>query len=665
MAEQPNSYSGPSDKDPMVVFVEKEFLRYEKYHQERFNMAKEIVDQWENKPPRKDFDWMNAVHVPITFASEQTITPRVFAAIFPTDTPIDVVVYGDQTTEEQGIKIKTALMQKFKQANVQNECLTPLTQNTLLGTGYVEAPYLYRKGWVIDSKGNRSYEVVERRPDCKGVNFFEMFPHPAKMRMDDSLPLIRRRYVDAEYIKSMASMPEAKLENLQDALDSESSVPMSTEHQAGMEKRKREEYELLEYWGPWDESYEQDNKVVKKQAVPYWIQIINRKVLIRGIANPYNFQHPPYCKFNFFPPIKPGWFGVGIGQAGKPTQERLNKLVNQRLDNVDLILNKQGCYNGADPLINVKKLQVSKPGLWHKVSDTVTSLKWMDMPDVTSSSYKEEELAKSDYREATGASAPLMPTETPHETASGINLLQGAAGVRFRPILQKIENDLIAELAQIFLSHLQQFMLVPEWMKLVSDDGQAQPILITPQDLIAKTDIICTGVSESLNKETQIGQLLRFKEVSVNDQTVNQAEINKKIAELMGFKDIHKFIVNQQPVQVGAGLPSPEEQMIIQKRLAEGATPQQIHLELLGQQPGPEAGMPNMNAFVSSQAGMTNPAPSGGAPSPGGQPMPQQGMVPPPMGRRPAPAGQRPGAGMPVQLPMTHIGRGPRQVVRK
>lgn len=624
-------------KDPMVEFVEKEFIRYEKALKDRFNEAHEIVEHWENKPPRKDYDWMNAVHVPITFASEQTITPRVFAAVFPTDTPIDVVVYGDQTTEEQGIKIKTALQHKFKQANVQNECLTPLTQNTLLGTGYVEAPYLYRKGWVIDPKtGTRSFTVIERRPDCKSVNFFEIFPHPAKMRMNDGLGLIRRRYVDAEYIKALAASPEGKLENLQAALDSDSVLPTMTTQGAGEvriagDHLKREDYELLEYWGPWDESYTEDNKVVKKQAVPYWIQVINRRVLVRGIPNPYNFQHPPYCKFNFFPPHKPSWFGVGIGQAGKPTQERLNKIVNQRLDNVDLILNKQGCYNGNDPNINVKKLQVSKPGLWHNVSDTATSLKWMDTPDVTSSSYKEEELAKADYRDATGASAPLMPTESPHETASGINLLQGAAGVRFRPILQKIENDLVAELAQIFLSHLQQFMMLPEWMKLVTDDGQASPILIKPEDLQAKAQIICTGVSESLNKETQIGQLLRFKEVSVNDQTVNQAEINKKIAELMGFKDIHKFIVNQKPAVMGAGLPSPEEQMVIQRRLAEGATPQQIQMEIAGQVPAsPTAGLPSMNSAIASNVGMTNPVPAGGQqmPAPPGPP-PGFGVRPP------------------------------------
>lgn len=614
--------------DPMVTFCVGEFERYEKALSDRFRTAQEIVDHWNNVPEKKSYDWMNSVHVPITFASEQTITPRIFAALFPTDAPIDICVYGE-TTEEQGIRIKTALQHNFKLADVQGESIQALTQNTLLGTGYVEAPYLYRKGWQMDKTGNRYFTVIERRPDCKSVNYFEMFPHPAKIQMDDGLPLVRRRYCDAEYLKAMASNPDGKFEKLQEALNSE--MKETRADGVTVDSRKREEYELLEYWGPWDDSYKKDDEVVKRQAVPYWIIVVNRTVCVRGIPNPYNFQHPPYAKFNLFPPDKPGWFGVGIGQAGKPTQERLNKIVNQRLDNVDLVLNKQGCYNGNDPLINTKKLQISRPGNWHKVSDTVSSLKWMDTPDVTASSYKEEELAKADYREATGASAPLMPTDqNQHETASGINLLQGAAGIRFRPVLKKMETDLISSVAFMFLSHLQQFMVLPEWMRMVTDDGQASPILIKPEDLQAKAQVIPTGISETLNKETQIGQLLRFKEVSVNDPTINQAEINKEIAKLMGFKNIHKFIVVQQPIRMGGGMPSAEEQMIIQKRLAEGASPEQIKLELLGQAP---------NANPSSQA---------------------QGPAQP----NPAPRGITPGHGMPVQPPMVHAGPGPRQLVR-
>ena len=613
--------------DPMVKFVVEEFERYEKYHFDRFNLAASIIDQWNNVPPPKSFDWMNNVHCPITFAAEQTITPRIFSAIFPNEAPVDVQVAND-ATEEQGIKIKDTLKHYYRLADVQGECLPSMTQNTLIGTGYVEAPYLYRKAWQVDRDGNRYKAVVDRRPDCKSVNFFEMYPHPAKLRMNDELPLIRRRFCDAEFLKLLDSDPNSKFENLKAALNSESVRSRSTtlldSSGSFMDVKKRDEYELLEYWGGWDVSYIKDDKVVTKQAVPYWIIIVNRSVKVRATQNPYNFQHPPYAKFNLFPESVPSWFGLGIGAAGKPTQERINKIVNQRLDNVDLVLNKQGCYNGNDPLIKVKKLQVSKPGAWHMVSDTVSSLRWIDTPDVTASSYKEEEIAKADYREATGAVVPLMPAESgQHETASGINLLQGAAGIRFRPILRKIEKDLISNVSMMFLSHLQQFMVLPEWIRVITDDGHTSPILIKPEDLQAKVYIVPTGISETLNKEVQIGQLLRYKEVSANDPTINQAELNRRIADLMGFKDIHKIVINQQPVRVGPGQLPGNVQQYIQQRLAEGASEEQIMLEVVGQMPPLEEG---------------NMAPLGGGGGGNSGPQPMKG--------------QTPELGMPVQNPM-------------
>jgi len=625
---KPNGNTPKSEsKDPMVKFVSEEMVRYEQFHSDRYEDAMNVIDQWQNIPPKKTYDWMNNVHCPITFASEQTITPRIFSAIFPNDAPVDVLTFND-ATPEQGIMIKGTLQHHYKLADVQGECLPAMTQNTLIGTGYVEVPYLYRKAWQVNRMGERYLAVVDRRPDCKAVNFFEMYPHPAKLYMNDGLPLIRRRYCDAEFLKRLAESPDAKFENLKEALDSDSTVSQASvilDSKGGsLDVKKREEYELLEYWGTWDDSYkEKDDKVVTRKAIPYWITIVNRSVKVRGIPNPYNFQHPPYAKFTLFPEAYPSWFGVGIGNAGKPTQDRINKIINQRLDNVDLVLNKQGVYNGMDTMINVKKLQLSRPGQWHKVSDTVTSIKWMDIPDVTASSYKEEELAKADYREATGASAPLMPTEQNQtETAAGINLLQGAAGIRFRPILRKMEKDLISSISMMFLSHLQQFMVLPEWIKITSDDGKVQPVLVKPEDLQAKVQIIPTGISETLNKEVQIGQLLRFKEVSANDPTINMAEINLRVAELMGFKDIHKIIVKQQPVIAGPGQMAPETQQYIQKRLAEGASPEQIKMEVLGQMPGPMQGRP--------------PSPPQGAPM----------------------RGQTPEAGQPVQRPMAPMGAG-------
>lgn len=582
MAKQ-KSVSTP--KDPMVDYVVGEFQRYESFHRERFEKSLKILNHWKNKAPKREETWQNAVHVPVTVEAEQTITPRIFTALFPTDAPIDVQVEGD-APEEQGIRIKSILQHYFRVANVQGESSTCLTQNTLFGTGYMEVGSWYvKRGWQVDEATQIRYNtILEYRPDAKTVDYFEMFPHPAKMRMDDPLPLIRRRFIDAETLKSIGENPNFNMSNLTAALASEPPVRSGKQNFNTIHK----EYEILDYWGPWDESYQKDGETKTKKAVPYWIIIINRTIKIRSMPNPYNHQMPPFCKTQLFTNPEPSWFGVGTGEVGLSCQERLNKIVNQRLDNVDLVLNKQGCYNGNDQLINTKKLRISKPGQWHKVSDTVASLRWMDTPDVTSSSYKEEELAKQDFREATGATAHLMPGEPSeqHRTAMGIQLLQGAAGMRFRPVLRKLEIDLIQQTAMFFFSNLKQFMTEPEWIEITGKGGEVESVRITPEQIQAKVFFIPTGISETLNKEVQVGQLLRFKEITMNDPTVNRQEINKRIAELLGFKDIQKLIIPQN-AQPGGEMPV-KLMEIIKRRTAEGASPEEIKEELLGTRPQDE-----------------------------------------------------------------------------
>jgi hypothetical protein len=577
-------------KDPMVEYVVGEFERYEQFHRERFDKAEKTYDHWANKPPKREYQWMNAVHVPVTVEGEQTITPKLFTALFPTDAPLEVKVEGD-TPPEQGVRIKSILQHFFRVSNVQGECWPMLTQNTLFGTGYIEAgTWKVKRAWQHDEEGFRYNAIVENRPDCNFVSFFEMFPHPGKIHIDDGLPLIRRRFCDAEFLKNLFDNPGFDTANLKRALDSK--MPNATGRVPQMQKKPWDEYEILEYWGPWDASYKDAKGVVTKKAIPYWIIVINREVMIRGIENPFNHQLPPFCKVKLFEDAKPCWFGVGIGQIGRPTQERLNKIVNQRLDNVDLVLNKERVYNGNDLLINTKKLGVSKPGQAHKVSDVNTSLKWNETPDVTKSSYEEEKLAKQDYREATGATAHLMPEAgSEHRTAMGIQMLQGTAGTRFRPVLRQLEIDFIQQIAMFFFANLKQFMTEDEWVIVTGKNGEQEPIRISPQDIQAKAFFIPTGVSETMAKEVQVGQLMRFKELTMNDPTVNRVEINKRIAELMGFKDMQELFVQQPPQPTGPAQPGElgqNERQLISQRLAEGASPDQIKREMLGPPPMPQ-----------------------------------------------------------------------------
>jgi hypothetical protein len=130
-------------------------------------------------------------------------------------------------------------------------------------------------------------------------------------------------------------------------------------------------------------------------------------------------------------------------------------------------------------------------------------------------------------------------------------------------------------------------MALPENVIAQMPNGSEQVLVVSPQDIQAQAQFIPMGVSETLQREVQIGQLMRFKELTVNDPTINRQEINKRIAELMGFKDIQKLLTPMQPQMRPGGL-SPDMQQRIAQRRAEGASPDQIKLELLGQPPAEE-----------------------------------------------------------------------------
>lgn len=573
-----------SPNDIFCKYIVDEYDRYKRYWGGVHEKAKKYYQYWEGRPPNRNWDWQNQVPVPVMVEGEQTITPRLFTALFPNEAPLDVKVEGNEDPQ-QGIKIKYLLQHYFKVSDVQTAFAAALTQCTLFGTAYLEGgSWFVKKGWQMDEQGTRYESVIESRPDCRQVDFFEIFPHPAKLRMDDGLPLIRKRMCDAGFLRGLLDNPFFQTTNIQKALDSDYPESNHLDPQA----KKGEYYELLEYWGPKDDDIidKAGTKIGIKKAMPWWGIVINRKVLIRSIANPYNHQMPPFLKIKLYQDAKPNWFGIGIGQIGAPTQERLNKMINQRLDNVDLVLNRQGVYNGNDPLIDKKRLSVSKPGKFYRCSDTLSSIKFLDIPDVTASSYKEEELAKQYFREATGASDALMPSgvDDQHKTAMGMQLLQGAAGARFKPVLRCMEMDGIQQLAMFYFSNLKQFMTNEEWVMITGDNGSTQPIMVSPEDIQAKVFFIPMGVSETVNKEMQLGQLMRFKELTMDDPTVNRQEINRRVAELFGFKDVQKLLT-PIPMQSDGGVMTGQNKLKIQQRLAEGATPEQIKEEMLGPPP--------------------------------------------------------------------------------
>ena len=125
------------------------------------------------------YTWQNAVHVPITFEAEQTISPRIFSALFPNEAPVDIELVGE-ADDDEGIRILELIKHQFRVSDVQGEAVPSIQQCSLLGTAYMYSPWLFRTSWQVNSRGQRYQALIDNRPDlrnmCQFLKCFHILP---------------------------------------------------------------------------------------------------------------------------------------------------------------------------------------------------------------------------------------------------------------------------------------------------------------------------------------------------------------------------------------------------------------------------------------------------------------------------------------------------------
>ena len=135
-------------------------------------------------------------------------------------------------------------------------------------------------------------------------------------------------------------------------------------------------------------------------------------------------------------PVKIGFCVVETHKAvpssmiglGSELQREANEIVNQRLDNVKLVLNKKALFRrGAN--IDVKEWLRNVPGGAIMVNDIEKDVRTIDYQDVTSSAYAEQDRVNVDMDDLMGnfAQSSVMTNRKLNETVGGMRMMsQGA-----------------------------------------------------------------------------------------------------------------------------------------------------------------------------------------------------------------------------------------------
>jgi hypothetical protein len=229
-------------------------------------------------------------------------------------------------------------------------------------------------------------------------------------------------------------------------------------------------HEVFEWTRPFDDEY----------AV-----MVNDVPILKGgsIPIPYDFKESmfvgvPYLKI-------PGEYeGYGLPMILENPQIMLNMIKNQRLDAVTLSIHKMWVVN---PLANIKKDELVARPFGIIYSTDPNGAREIQMSDVNSSAYKEDEALKGDMRYASGVDDFSMGSGGGGASATEVRHLRESTLERVRLFVNHLGHA-YSKVMRYWISMYNQFYSKEMVIRIVGDDGREVFPIIEKDDLTGEFD---------------------------------------------------------------------------------------------------------------------------------------------------------------------------------
>lgn len=254
----------------------------------------------------------------------------------------------------------------------------------------------------------------------------------------------------------------------------------------------------------------------------------------------------------------------------RPTQDEINDLANQRQENIKLILNKRWTVIRNKP-VDMRSLQRNVAGSQTMVSSH-DDVKMVETPDVTGSSYKEQDLLNGDFDELAGgfSQSSVASNRRLGETVGGMNILSAEGGIVgeyqlrtfvetwVEPVLRQLiklerayeDNEKILEQASEYAGeilteeHLQQDVLLTCNVGIgnTNPHNQAERLIYGLTSLKAilgdsfATDIKKDEITKELFGKLGYRDGLRFFDFETKDDPAGKLALEKMQAEIDQIK---------------------------------------------------------------------------------------------------------------------------------
>lgn len=248
-------------------------------------------------------------------------------------------------------------------------------------------------------------------------------------------------------------------------------------------------------------------------------------------------------------------YPIGGNKLAAPLQLEINDVTNQRMDNVKLALNKRYILRrGAN--VDQQALMRSVPGGGVMAGDPDKDIRVLDYPEVTGSSYQEQDRLNNEIDELTGnfSGASVAANRNLNETVGGMSMLQGDAmavgeyelrtwiETWVEPVLRKLQK-----LEAMFETDETVLAVAAENAELFQRYGQdVQVDRLLDMELSVSVNV-GMGNTDPMQRFQRF-QLTLQSAAAIPEiaQKMNAEEIGKELFALGGYADGERFFISDE-----------------------------------------------------------------------------------------------------------------------
>lgn len=572
-----------------------------------------LVDNWKKFHrmyhgilPEKNTPWVGAsnLHIPITQIVVDTITSTIANSILGNSPIVTVRPYPELgvDVEEAARKLEFFLnyaireeIRGFRQVFTQW-----VRQAVLYGTAILKVV------WSAETRNIKVRDFLEGGKKLITVKTYDA-PRLCVVDLENFIiPSFARDIQDAPFVAERIFVPLQVLKQREkegfysgiDELVTMMYQPSEVERQGADELGVKypqliEGIDVYDYWGGYDldgDGYEEEYHIVMAADQPK---------ILRIEEPPYYHGKRPYVRYNFL--REPNQFyGIGVGQMIQHLQEEINAIHNQRMDNVNLIINKVFKYRPNEYFEDPDDI-IFAPGSKIPVNE-MDDIMPLVTGDVPVSSYNEEQIVRDYIERLTGVTdfslgrIPSTARRTPATLGVAV-IAEGNKKLQERLILLQESLEEVLDMVQWLY-----YQFIPQ-EKVFKAPGASVLMTITPEDLRHQYRFDITGADVTTSKEIRFQQSLQMYALLSNNPIV--ASNPKALAYLTKQLLLSSNLPNIEEV-----LNDKDFQQMLEQQAAQGGGNEGLNdivRQLVGQTTGQQgAGLGGLSTGGARRLGISN-----------------------------------------------------------